>query len=197
MAIKELDQIFPENKLIPDNSSLELGVSIDSVLNRFQELSPETFEHCQRVRGYSLAFGKTLGLPAIEMLTLGMGAELHDIGKIADVLLVNNPDSLPSEEIEYYTKNAHQDVGFKLLNDMNFPKEVLKIVKEHHVDKYDKTNDLTNIVRIWDRYDAIVAGRFGQPPTYQVIAKERIRGLFGTRLDPQYEDRFLAFFHVE
>lgn len=182
---------YVNKQLTPDRSSLAMGLTSESVLKRFDDLTHDTFEHCQRVGNYVRDFGEELGLSVDELFALTLGAQLHDLGKAAEVLSIVQPNILTSEEQKYIESVPHQDIGFTLLRNMRFPFEVINIVRDHHVLGFTEVDKLTNIVKIWDRFDAITAGRFG-PPTLPVIAQQRIQVQFGTQLDPQFEDLFVS-----
>ncbi|WP_281976023.1 HD-GYP domain-containing protein [Halobacillus litoralis] len=90
------------------------------------------FTHSLNVTMYALALGKELQLPAQKMEELGLGAILHDIGKITvpkEVLL--KPEKLNEEEFEII-KN-HSEAGFEILrNAPNIPLVAAHCAYQHH-----------------------------------------------------------------
>ena len=117
----------------------------------------------------SLAFARSCGFPVEQLKTIGMGALLHDIGKmkVPDEIL-NKPGKLTAEEFEIMKK--HPTYGYELLkNDKHVSADSLDIVLSHH----EHTNGsgypnalteheikpLTRIVCIVDVYDAVTSGR--------------------------------------
>ena len=57
------------------------------------------YRHCMNVAYLSVQLGMKLGLDLHELIALGMGALLHDIGKIElDPLILNKPGKLTEEE---------------------------------------------------------------------------------------------------
>lgn len=128
-----------------------------------------TATHCINVCVLALSFGRFLGLEGKALFPLGLGALLHDLGKMRvpdDVL--NKPGRLTEEEFQ--TMRAHPELGHALLqNSADMPAESLDIVLHHHErldgrgypdGLYDPhINRLTKIVSIVDVYDAITSDR--------------------------------------
>jgi len=117
----------------------------------------------------ALTFGRTLGLEKEQLDNLGLGALLHDIGKMQVPLeILNKPGQLTEEEFEMV--KSHSMNGYNLLRQKkDMPTEVLEIVRSHHeringrgypqglnADLIDKLTQITSIV---DVYDAITSDR--------------------------------------
>lgn len=88
--------------------------------------------HCINVCVLALAFGRFLGLPREELEVLGLGALLHDIGKMhtPDAIL-NKPDRLTPEEFDVIRRHPQQ--GYEaLLGTQGIPPAALDIVRLHH-----------------------------------------------------------------
>ena len=87
--------------------------------------------HALNVSILSLLLGRKFGLPQAELLELGVGALLHDIGKIGMAQQLHHPD-------EYFTPietRAYQEhVGFGLVRgrQMGLSAGVLQIIAQHH-----------------------------------------------------------------
>ncbi|OHC08239.1 MAG: hypothetical protein A3K25_03685 [Planctomycetes bacterium RIFOXYB12_FULL_42_10] len=80
-----------------------------------------------------LLFGYYLEMPANDLLTLGTGLLLHDIGKakIDHSVMKKDMEELTKEEREQMRK--HTDLGFILLsNSGNLSREACLIAKQHH-----------------------------------------------------------------
>ena len=125
--------------------------------------------HSMNVCIISLAFARSCGCSVEQLKTIGMGALLHDIGKmkVPDEIL-NKPGKLTEQEFEVMKK--HPVYGYELLkDDKQVSAESLDIVLSHH----EHTNGsgypnalteheikpLTRIVCIVDVYDAVTSGR--------------------------------------
>ncbi len=128
-----------------------------------------TATHCMNVCILALTFGRCLGLEEVALHQLGLGALLHDLGKmqVPDEIL-NKPGRLTDEEFAIIKR--HPGLGFAMLrDDKNIDKVSLHIVLHHHerLDGRgyprglgeDKIPLLTRISSIVDVYDAITSDR--------------------------------------
>ena len=125
--------------------------------------------HSVNVCVLSLAFGKALGLENNQLTELGIGALLHDIGKMyVSLETLNKPGKLTNKE--FNTIKLHPVTGYKmLLKSKGLSDNSLDIVKSHHerLDgtgypdglKEDEIRYLTRLVTIIDVYDAITSDR--------------------------------------
>ncbi len=128
-----------------------------------------TATHCMNVCILALTFGRCLALEEEALHQLGLGALLHDLGKmqVPDEVL-NKPGRLTEEE--FAIMKRHPGLGFAMLrDDKNIDKASLHIVLHHHerLDGrgYPRGLDekriplLTRISSIVDVYDAITSDR--------------------------------------
>jgi HD-GYP domain-containing protein (c-di-GMP phosphodiesterase class II) len=128
-----------------------------------------TATHCINVCVLSLTFGRFLGLKKDSLFLLGMGALLHDLGKMrVPEEILHKPSRLTEEEFQQM--RAHPELGHVLLKQTaDMPSEVLDIVLHHH-ERLDgrgypdglidsSINRLTKMVSIVDVYDAITSDR--------------------------------------
>lgn len=138
-------------------------------LTQLKNKDEYTAIHSLNVCVLSLTFGRALGLSVEDLNELGLGALLHDIGKMQVPLeILNKPGKLTKEEFEIM--KTHPQQGYELiLKDKSLSKEVLAIVKSHHerisgsgypdnLSEKDITY-FTKIVSITDVYDAITSDR--------------------------------------
>jgi len=131
-----------------------------------------TFNHSANVCVLSIGLGQKLGLSKLGLEALGMGALLHDVGKISiprEVL--NKPGKLNDEEWDLMQR--HPLLGVKsLLRTHAFSDLLLRAVLiafEHHqrldmsgyptVEEEREQNLLSKIVAIADCYDALTTPR--------------------------------------
>ena len=138
-------------------------------LTQLKSRDEYTAIHSLNVCVLSLTFGRSLGLKGDELNELGLGALLHDIGKMQVPLeILNKPGKLTAEEFEIM--KSHPQKGYEmLLSDDSLSSEVLNIVKSHHErlsgkgypDNLSESNIsyYTKIVSITDVYDAITSDR--------------------------------------
>ena len=133
-----------------------------------------TYIHCVNVAVLSIGLGKFIALLESEIFNLGMGALLHDIGKIAiSPNILNKPGRLTS--VEYKIMQNHVMEGVKILEENpDFPKPSLTAVAQHHerlsgngyplklsgaiITKYAK------IIAISDTYDSLTTERPNKLP---------------------------------
>jgi HD-GYP domain-containing protein (c-di-GMP phosphodiesterase class II) len=136
-----------------------------------------TTTHCINVCILTLSFGRCLGLSRGMLNSAGLGALLHDLGKmLVPSEVLNKPGKLTRDEFE--VMKGHPLHGYDLLkNEEHLNEEVLKIVRSHHeringggypdglTDK--QIGKLTRMVSIVDVYDAVTSDRVyhdGMPP---------------------------------
>lgn len=108
------------------------------LLDRFRQLAPGTFKHCQNVSNIVESIGMELGLNVDLLKCAGM---YHDIGKI------NNPqyfseNQATNENIHdgmnpydsYKFITSHLSDGVMILLQNKFPVELIEVISEHHGD---------------------------------------------------------------
>ncbi len=147
-----------------------------------------TYIHSVNVAALSIGLASAIGLDRDKIEKLGIGAMLHDIGKITlPVDLLNKGGKLYNTEYEYYKR--HVLAGLKILKKFDeIPQEALTAVLQHHEKLSGKGYPLGlagddiklfgRITGIADCYDALTTP---MPNRYQldsfralsVIAKEK------------------------
>jgi cyclic di-GMP phosphodiesterase len=185
-ALRQLEQSY-------EDTLKSLGAAIDL-------RDSETAGHSLRVCRYSLQIAQALGWPEKQLSTLARGAYLHDIGKLAipDGILLK-PGPLTSEERRLMQR--HSQLGFDLLKDIPFLADAAEIVLMHH-ERFDgagyphglKGEQILPGARIFavaDTLDAITSDRPYRRASSFESARETIRSLGGTQLDPRIVTTFL------
>jgi len=129
-----------------------------------------TLTHCINVSILAMSFGRFLGISGRRLIELGLGALLHDLGKmqVPDAIL-NKPGRLT--EAEFAIMKKHPEYGYQLLvkHDDTLPAAALDIVRHHH-ERLDGNGypdrlpamaipEDTRIVSIVDVYDAVTSDR--------------------------------------
>ena len=159
-----------------------------------------TYTHSVNLSVLGLLFGKHISLDTYKLNCLGVGALLHDLGKVEIPLeILNKPGRLTKEEFQIVKK--HPEIGVELLEGQeNIAKESLKVVIQHH-ENYDGTGypyriggkDIHlfgRISRIIDVYDAITTNRcYGKARTpYDALAemKEKMDNCFEEELFKEF-----------
>jgi HD-GYP domain-containing protein (c-di-GMP phosphodiesterase class II) len=154
-----------------------------------------TYYHSVNVGVLSLVMGVALGLNNTELYKLGLGALLHDVGKIfVDKDVIEKPGVLTPEEFEKAKK--HPEEGFQYLNNANLdlPATALIGVLQHH-ERFDGSgypeglrgeniNKFSRIIAIADVYDAMTSDRPYRLALMPSEVMEFLMGGAGTLFDP-------------
>ena len=131
-----LGKLETEKRHAEQVSKLHLR-TIEALALAIEAKDENTAEHLQRVRVYSMALAKELGLTEDETEALQAASVLHDIGKLAvPEHIISKPGRLTPEEFE--KMKIHPIVGAEILERVNFPYPVVPIVRAHH-EKWDGT----------------------------------------------------------
>lgn len=165
-------------------------------LSALKKQDEYTYLHSLSVCILSLAFGRHLGLPQETLLELGLGAFLHDIGKmhIPDNVL-NKPGRLTPEEMA--VMRTHPQLGIEIVEGSEkIPQGSRDVIYSHHErlngSGYtegvigSRIQPLTQMVSVCDTYDAIVSHRpykdASSPLAATGILYRSRGGLFDARL---------------
>jgi HD-GYP domain-containing protein (c-di-GMP phosphodiesterase class II) len=157
--------------------------------------------HTRRVRDYSLAAGRCLGLSAGELDDLDLAAVLHDIGKIGvrDAVLLKE-SKLVGDELALM--NSHADHGGEILKHVTSLERVTPAVLHHH-ERYDGrgyphglTGEaiplLARIIAVADTYDAMTSDRPYRNALSSNTACSELQKGAGSQFDPKIVNAFLA-----
>jgi PAS domain S-box-containing protein len=92
---------------------------------------PYTAGHQRRVADLSRAIAQEVGLPQDKIDGLGMASLIHDLGKISvPAEILSKPGRL--SEMEYNMIKSHPQFGYNILESIEFPWPVARIVLQHH-----------------------------------------------------------------
>lgn len=138
-------------------------------LTNLRKRDEYTAIHSLNVCIFALTFGRYLGLDDTELNELGIGALLHDIGKMRMPLEVLNKEGKLSDE-EYDIVRQHAQHGYDILQETpGLPDSALDIAYCHHERKEgngyprclknDEIPLFARMVSIVDVYDAITSDR--------------------------------------
>ncbi|MFN2464159.1 MAG: HD domain-containing phosphohydrolase [Candidatus Dormibacteria bacterium] len=160
-----------------------------------------THGHSVRVTRYSVELARCAGFGEEDLERLRRGCLVHDIGKIGI------PDRIlskagPLTRRQWEAMRRHPELGAEMLAPLEWPAEVLQIVRSHHErwdgtgypDKLtgDETPRLARLVAICDTLDAMTSDRpyrHGFP--YERAAAEIEAGA-GTQFDPEMVRHFVS-----
>jgi len=154
----------------------------------------------ERVVRYVTAVARLLNYPKDLLKSLIYGAVLRDIGMITvSGLILKNPAHL--SEHEWALIKQHPIRGAQILEEMNFPKEVIEVVTNHHErwggEGYPsglKGHDIplgARIVSLVDAYVAMTSERPYRRSLPYEKARQVIAENWGTPFDPAIVDVFL------
>lgn len=104
------------------------GVVLHGITGKAAE---DSYYHALNVTALSLLLGRQLGLDSEACHSLGLGALLHDIGKLevpSKVLLKPEPLTRPEQQL----LQMHTDFGLRMGQKLMLDDEVLRIIHEHH-----------------------------------------------------------------
>jgi putative nucleotidyltransferase with HDIG domain len=104
------------------------GVVLHGITGKAAE---DSYFHALNVTVLSLLLGRQLGLDSEACHSLGLGALLHDIGKLevpSKVLLKPEPLTRPEQQL----LQMHTDFGLRMGHKLMLDDEVLRIIHEHH-----------------------------------------------------------------
>lgn len=132
-----------------------------------------TSGHCQRVANYACRIAEEAGFPKEYLRWFRMGAFLHDVGKTeVPEEILNKPGRLSTEERQLMER--HTIVGYEMLSSIQFPWDVLPMVRSHHErwdgEGYpdglvrDEIPLPARILRIADIFDALTTTRSYRQP---------------------------------
>lgn len=165
-----------------------------------------TYVHSLNTSVIAIFFGVQMDLSKSELMDLGTGCLLHDIGKTKiPKTILNKPDRLTKEEFDVMKK--HPKFGYEVIQKLRYINErAKKIVIEHHerIDgsgyptgcKGDEISLFGKIASISDVYDAIISDRIYRKGVSGSEAYEFILGGAGTLFDWNLVNIFKNHFSI-
>lgn len=162
--------------------------------------------HAVKAAVYAAALGGHLGYPEDTLVELGIGALLHDIGKLKlPAELLQKSGSLTPAERALMQK--HTAFGFRLLEHTpDLPRSALLVALQHHenVDGSgypkgclaERTHQFSRLVAVVDRYVGMTSDR---PQRDGVSPEQAVKTLYelrGTELDEKFVDAFIQLLGV-
>ena len=127
-----------------------------------------TLGHVRRVATFALMMGKELGLSTLELRSLALGAQMHDVGKIGvPDRILTKPAALTTEEAEVIRE--HVTRGYEIATSVLALSSVTDAIRFHH-ERYDGSGYPiglegesiplhARIVAVADAFDAMTSGR--------------------------------------
>ena len=158
-----------------------------------------TLGHCERVADYTCAVAKDMGFDEQTLFWLRVGALLHDVGKIVVPSDILNKGA-PLTAAERVIIERHAAAGVDLLKDVEFPGDVLPMIRHHH-ERWDGAGYpdrlsgeaiplSARILCVADVFDALTTHRPYRAAFSREQAIEAMRADRGAAFDPDILDRF-------
>lgn len=169
---------------------------LTSIANIVESRDYYTHNHCKNVVKYSVAIAKMMNVSEEDIEMIRLGADFHDIGKIAipDAILLK-PGKLTPEEFE--VMKTHAAIGAELLKPMKTMEKVLPLIRNHH-EKLDgsgypdgwKNDEIflpIRILSVVDIYEALISKRTykdSMPPekAFGILKEEADKGWWDIRV---------------
>jgi cyclic di-GMP phosphodiesterase len=168
--------------------------TITSLARTIEAKDPYTGDHTERVAEVALLLARELGFEEAEQRAVGVGAVIHDIGKVGipdDILL--KPGFLNSEELEIIRR--HPEISTYILAELELPPMVKEMVRHHH-ERFDgrgypdglSGEDIplaARVLAVADALDAITSDRPYRPGRPLVEARAEIAAQAGLQFCPR------------
>ncbi|MFB0828024.1 HD-GYP domain-containing protein [Brevibacillus laterosporus] len=164
---------------------------IMDLLGRICVFDKSIFVHSFHVMIYSVLVGLRMGLNKQQITDLGLGALLHDVGKLLiPTQIIQKPDSLTNEE--YDIMKTHASKGFALLRRLPaIPEIVAQCAYQHHerMDGNGYPHNLqekdihlfAKIIGVCDVFEALTSQRVYRKPMLPHDAMEFLFAGSGTQ----------------
>lgn len=221
-AVKQITDSFHELKglsshsaaLVIDKKTKQIGNLVDDllgcILNSDEVLMVLTdtliydeyiYQHSFQVTLYSLAIAKELGYSYDKLKVIGIGALLHDVGKMmvpSEVLF--KPDRLTDQEFE--TIKQHASNGFEILRNLHTVSLLVAHCAFQHHERIDgsgyprgltedEIHPFAKIIAVADVFDAVTSNRVYRGKMLPCEGIDIIKSGRGTIFDQDVVDAFL------
>jgi response regulator RpfG family c-di-GMP phosphodiesterase len=193
------DRTFALNAALHDVEE-SYKITLEALVTALDAREHETQAHSQRVREYTLTLAVALGLKDEELVHVGRGALLHDVGKIGvrDSILLKPAKLSKSEWVEM---RMHPQIGYEILRNIEFLSPAAEIVLCHQ-ERWDgkgypgglagdKIPLSARIFAVVDTLDAMTSDRPYRKALPFETALNEIRNCSGTQFDPRVSETFL------
>lgn len=175
-------------------------------LTQIKHKDDYTAEHCLRVSILAVALGRELDLLEAELVDLGIGGMLHDVGKVKVPDEILNKEGALTQE-EYAIMQSHSEEGRRMLMaKADVPPIAVDIAYSHHEQLdgggYPRGVDgskipfFARIVSVIDAYDAITSDRVYRKGRSTLEALRILYDCRGTQFDEEVVKAFIKLIGV-
>lgn len=175
--------------------------TLRSLLSALRSHDLYTYRHSLRTVQLSLLLGRACGIDThAELRVLGLGAVLHDLGKILIPGEVLHKDGRLTAE-EWEVVRQHPRDGARMLRGVAAADGVCRVAAEHH-ERWDghgypaglsgnRIDFNARVVAVADAFDAMTSERPYRPPVSYEAAAAELERCAGTQFDPEVVSMFL------
>ncbi|MES9956806.1 MAG: bacteriohemerythrin [Sedimenticola sp.] len=197
-VLAEQAQMEHEQKLLSS-----LRQTVQAIALTVEKRDPYTAGHQRRVAELAVAIAGRMGLGQKEIEGIGLGAMIHDLGKISlPTEILTRPGRL--SKVEFAVIKTHAEAGYEILKDVEFPWPVATMIQQHHerMDGSGYPQGLrgeeicieARILAIADVVEAMMSHRPYRPELGLDKALDEIRKNRGTLYDEQAVESCLELF---
>ncbi|MDD5015026.1 MAG: HD domain-containing protein, partial [Atribacterota bacterium] len=180
-----------------------MGATLDTMSRIIEVKDPYTSGHQRRVSQLAVPLARELGLPEDQIEGIRIAALIHDIGKIGiPTEILSKPTKLT--DIEFRLIKRHSQIGYDILQSIDFSYPVAQIVLQHHerINGSGYPNHLkgdeilleARIIGVADTVEAMSSHRPYRPALGIDIALKEISQNRGIFYDPKVVDVCLKLF---
>jgi response regulator RpfG family c-di-GMP phosphodiesterase len=194
------DRTFALNQTLHDVRE-SYSITLETLVAALDAREHETSAHSHRVREYSITLARNIGLSRGDLIHLGRGALLHDVGKIGvqDSILLKPGKLTDSEWIEM---RKHPQIGYDILQNIEFLAPAAEIVLCHQ-ERWDGSGYPNGLVgrsiplgaRIFAVVDTLDAMTSDRPYRKALSLETAINEIYtgsGTQFDPNVVESFFS-----
>ncbi len=178
--------------------------TVHALAEAVEKRDPYTAGHQRRVARLACAIAGEMQLPTDRIDGIRTAAVVHDIGKLSvPVEILCKPG--PMSEAEHSILKTHPQAGYEILDGIEFPWPIARIVQQHHewIDgtgyplglQGDEILLEARILTVSDVVESTASYRPYRPANGIAVALEEISAYRGIRYGPEIVDACLGLFN--
>ncbi|MHB8170867.1 MAG: HD-GYP domain-containing protein [Thermincolia bacterium] len=202
VKLGQLFDTYPAKQIVKKMAEeIMANKNVIAKLSDIRVLDDYTFAHSVNVCVLSMAMGVIMNYSLRKLYDLGLGALLHDIGKVRiSENILNKPGALDYDELVEI--HRHPVYGYEILRQHPEISALVANVAFQHHEKYNGTgypkriageqiDEYARIVAIADVYDALTANRVYKNMVLPYEAVEIIIASSGYQFEPELVKKFV------